>query len=93
MSEQNIFELIKDNKELSSLPQVLAEVIRVADDDDSSAGDIAEVIMKDPALSARILRIVNSPFYGSMREISSINQSVVTLGTRAVKALAPLPVV
>jgi len=88
MSEQNIFELIKDNKELSSLPQVLAEVIRVADDDDSSAGDIAEVIMKDPALSARILRIVNSPFYGSMREISSINQSVVTLGTRAVKALA-----
>ena len=88
MSEQNIFELIKDNKELASLPQVLAEVIRVADDDDSSAGDIAEVIMKDPALSARILRIVNSPFYGSMREISSVNQSVVTLGTRAVKALA-----
>ncbi len=88
MTEQNIFDFIRDNPELRSLPQVLAEVIRVADDDESSMSDIAEVIMKDPSLTARVLRIVNSPFYGSMREIGTINQAVITLGTRAVKALA-----
>jgi HD-like signal output (HDOD) protein len=88
MSEERIFELLKDCKELASLPQVLAEVIRVADKEDSSAGDIGQVILKDPALSARILRVVNSPFYGPVRGISTINQAVVTLGIRAVKALA-----
>ena len=88
MSEKHIFDLLKDCKELSSLPQVLAEVIRVTDQEDSSAGDIAQVILKDPALSARILRVVNSPFYGPVRGISTINQAVVTLGIRAVKALA-----
>jgi HD-like signal output (HDOD) protein len=88
MSEERIFELLKDCKELSSLPQVLAEVIRVSDDEDSSASDIADVILKDPPLSARILRVVNSSFYGQTRAISTINQAVVTLGIRAVKALA-----
>ena len=88
MSEERIFDLLKDCKELSSLPQVLAEVIRVTDSEDSTAGDIADVILKDPPLSARILRVVNSPFYGPVRGISTINQAVVTLGIRAVKALA-----
>ncbi len=88
MSEERIFDLLKDCKELSSLPQVLAEVIRVTDSEDSTAGDIADVILKDPPLSARILRVVNSPFYGPVRGISTINQAVVTLGMRAVKALA-----
>ncbi len=88
MSEERIFDLLKDCKELSSLPQVLAEVIRVTDNEDSSARDIAEVILKDPPLSARILRVVNSPYYGPARTISTVNQAVVTLGIRAVKALA-----
>lgn len=88
MSEEQIFDLLKDCKELSSLPQVLAEIIRVADSEDSTASDIANVILKDPPLSARILRVVNSPFYGPVRSISTVNQAVVTLGIRAVKALA-----
>jgi HD-like signal output (HDOD) protein len=88
MSEEHIFELLKDNKELSSLPQVLVEVIRVVEDAQASASDIANVILKDPALCARVLRIVNSPYYGPVREVSTINQAVVTLGVRAVKALA-----
>ena len=88
MPEEQVFDLIKDNKELSSLPQVLAEVIRVTNNEDSSAKELADVILKDPALTARVLRIVNSPFYGPIREISTVNQAVVTLGIRAIKALA-----
>ncbi|MFH1701095.1 MAG: HDOD domain-containing protein [Candidatus Zixiibacteriota bacterium] len=88
MSEEQIFDLLKGNRELASLPQVLAEIIRVADDDNSTAGALANVIMKDPSLTARLLRVVNSPFYGPTREIATVNQSVVAMGMRSVKAMA-----
>ncbi|UCE25610.1 MAG: HDOD domain-containing protein [Candidatus Zixiibacteriota bacterium] len=80
--------ILEDHKELSSLPQTLAEVLRVTRDDRSSAQDLAEVLMRDPALTAKILRVVNSPFYGMNREITTLTQAVVTLGIRAVSALA-----
>ncbi|NOY88583.1 MAG: HDOD domain-containing protein [FCB group bacterium] len=80
--------LLEEHKELSSLPQTLAEVLRVTKDDVSSAKDLSSVISKDPALTAKLLRIVNSPYYGAGREITTLTQAVVTLGTRAVTALA-----
>jgi len=80
--------ILEDHKELASLPQTLAEVLRVTRDDNSSAQDLAEVLMRDPALTAKILRVVNSPFYGMSREVTTLTQAVVTLGIRAVSALA-----
>lgn len=80
--------LIGDHKELSSLPQTLSEVIRITRDETSSANDLAEVIMKDPALTTKVLRVVNSPFFGVRKEITTLTQAVVTLGMRAVSALA-----
>jgi len=80
--------IIEDHKELSSLPQTLAEVLKVIKDEKSSAQDLAKVLSCDPAMTAKILRIVNSPFYGASREITTLTQAVVTLGTRAVSALA-----
>ncbi|MFH1373582.1 MAG: HDOD domain-containing protein [bacterium] len=85
----DIFQTILDeHQELSSLPQTLVEVLRVAGDEDSSAGDLADVLRRDPALTVRILRTVNSPFYGAGREISSVRQGVMMLGIRAVTAIA-----
>ena len=80
--------ILEDHQELSSLPQTLAEVVRITRDDRSSANDLAEIIMRDPALTAKVLRIVNSPFYGARSEITTLTQAVVTLGMRAVSALA-----
>ncbi|MCB2230703.1 HDOD domain-containing protein [bacterium] len=88
MDKEVITKILDDNKELLSLPQTLAEVIRVTRKEDFSAGQLAEVLMRDPALTAKILRIVNSPFYGMTREVTSMTQAVVTLGTRQVTALA-----
>ncbi|MCK4574237.1 MAG: HDOD domain-containing protein [candidate division Zixibacteria bacterium] len=85
----DIFEqILKDHHELSSLPQTLSEVIRVIKDETSSAQDLATVLSRDPALSVKVLRIVNSPFYGVTREVTTLTQAVVTIGTRAVSALA-----
>jgi putative nucleotidyltransferase with HDIG domain len=77
-----------DTLKLYSLPQTLAEVIRVVSDDNSSADDLAGVLMKDPALTTKVLRVVNSPFYGVGRQIGTVSQAVVTLGMRQVTALA-----
>ncbi|UCD63887.1 MAG: HDOD domain-containing protein [Candidatus Zixiibacteriota bacterium] len=80
--------ILEDHKELASLPQTLAEVIRVTRDDTSSAQDLAEVLGRDPALTAKVLRVVNSPYYGAGREITTLTQAVVMLGLRTVSALA-----
>lgn len=87
MSGDLYIRILEDHKELSSLPQTLAEVLRVIQDDNASAHDLAEVIMRDPALTAKLLRVVNSPFYGMSREVTTLSQAVVTLGMRAVSAL------
>ena len=73
---------------LSTLPAVMAEIVRVCDDPNSSLSDLGDIIMHDPALTARMLKVVNSPFYGRMQEVSSIRQAVVTLGAARVKSLA-----
>ncbi len=85
----DLFEqILKEHKELASLPQTLAEVLRVLRDENASTGDVAEVISRDPALTAKLLRIVNSPYYGAGREITTVKQAAQTMGTRAISALA-----
>lgn len=88
MSEVNVFERIREKNEISSLPQVLAEVIRISDREDVGSHELADIILRDPALTAALLRVVNSPLYSRTRKITTINQAVITLGGRAVKALA-----
>jgi putative nucleotidyltransferase with HDIG domain len=83
-----IFEqILNDHKELSSLPQTLSEVLRLVQDETTSATQMGQVIQRDPALTAKILRLVNSPYYGG-REVASVSQAIMTVGIRAVTALA-----
>ncbi len=79
--------IIDDHKELTSLPQTLTEVLRILKDENSNSSELANVISRDPALTAKMLRIVNSPYYGAGREISTLSQAVMVLGYRAVSAL------
>lgn len=88
MSPDIFKKLLEDNKELSSLPQIIIEVVNVANNPDASVADLAGIIKKDPALTAKLLRIVNSPYYGQTRAITTIHQAVVTVGLRTVTAVA-----
>lgn len=86
---QDIFDkIIRDHPELSSLPQTLTKVLEVVRRDDSTAQDLADVIIVDPALTVKLLRIVNSPYYGASRKINTVTQAVMTMGYRALAALA-----
>ena len=80
--------IVADRGELLALPQTLAEVLRLVRDEGSTADDLAAAITRDPALTAKVLRIVNSAFYDMGRRIGSMTQAVMTLGMRQITELA-----
>jgi putative nucleotidyltransferase with HDIG domain len=78
---------VKGLSTLPTLPGVAKNISRMVEDKNSSASDIGELISKDQVLSARILRLVNSPVYGFPGRISSITHALVLLGFNVVKGL------
>lgn len=82
-----IRERITDSANLPTLPAAAMYILKLADDDKTDLGELAATIEKDPALSLKVLRAVNSPFYGIPQKVSTVSQAVVLLGLHAVKAL------
>ena len=74
--------------ELPTLPRIFLKMNEIIAMPNSSANDIAGVISKDTSLSARILRIVNSAFYGFPSRIDSVSRAVAIIGTRQLGTLA-----
>jgi putative nucleotidyltransferase with HDIG domain len=72
---------------LPTLSPVLALVVSMLEQDSSSTRQLAAVIEKDQALCARILRLVNSPFYGFPHRIASVSHAITLLGFNVVKGL------
>lgn len=65
---------------LPPLPAVALRVMQVAQDPKASASDLAMVVSSDPGLSGRILRVVNSAAYRRSREVTSVQEALVTIG-------------
>ena len=64
------------------------KIIDLVQQDEVNMDEIADTIKHDPALSTKILKTVNSSFYGQPKTISSINQALIVLGLNSVKTLA-----
>lgn len=79
---------IKEISHIATLPEITIKIIKLVEDPNSSAQDLNKVITNDPALGARILKVVNSAFYGLPGQIGSINRAIVLLGLNAVKNIA-----
>lgn len=73
---------------LPSLPTAVVELMTTIDRDDVDTDAIARKIAQDQGLSARILRVANSPFYGQSKRVATIGDAVVVLGLRAVRTMA-----
>lgn len=73
--------------ELPSLPVIIAELNQLMSDPRTTAPKLATVIMKDPAITARVLKIVNSAFFGFPKRIESVNQAIVALGFNTVRSI------
>jgi len=86
--EQAVNNALKEISHIATLPEVTLRIIELVEDPSSTAQDLHEVISNDPALCSRILKVVNSSFYGLPGQIASINRAIVMLGLNAVKNIA-----
>ena len=82
------YKLIRNDVDLPSLPIVYGQINETIKKPTSSAYDIGNVISKDAGLSARLLKIVNSTFYGFPSKIDTLSRAVTIVGTRQLSTLA-----
>jgi two-component system, cell cycle response regulator len=78
---------IHDCPNLPSLPSIAVQILDLAAKPNVDIAEIARLISKDPALSTKILRTVNSSFYGRSQAVSTVSHSLVILGLQSVKTL------
>ncbi len=85
---QEVKDRVLTSTRLPSLPTIAVEVIDLVKQEDADIKQIAATIQNDPALSSKILKTVNSSFYGQAYSISTVSHALVVLGLKAVKTLA-----
>ncbi|HBA72359.1 MAG: HD family phosphohydrolase [Geobacteraceae bacterium GWC2_55_20] len=79
--------IIMDTRTLPTLPNVISKLNALSDNDKASVQEMARIVSSDQVLSARILRLANSPSYGFYR-VSTISNAMILLGVNVVKSLA-----
>lgn len=80
--------IVNRTTELRPLRSVALRAIAMAQDERTAAMDLAAVISSDQALTAKLLRLSNSPYYGYARRISNVREAVILLGMRTVRSVA-----
>lgn len=87
-SEPQVNEAVSKLTTIGTLPEVTVRIIKTVEDPKSSAVQLHKIVSNDPALVTRILKVVNSSFYGLPGQIASIERAIVLLGLNGVKNLA-----
>ncbi|MDD3310562.1 HDOD domain-containing protein [Pseudodesulfovibrio sp.] len=80
--------IVKHESELASFPDIYFRIREVLADERASADAIARVVGTDVSLAAKLLKLVNSPFYGFPQEIDSVSRAVALVGHRELSTLA-----
>lgn len=81
---KNLKDIIASIKKLPPMPEIMGKVLRIADDPTISAKEIIDVIKFDQSITANVLHLCNSSYYGLSRKISSLSEAVVYLGNQTV---------
>jgi putative nucleotidyltransferase with HDIG domain len=89
--ERNAGEMVPEIRaglsQLPPLPNVVADLLREIQNENSTASSIAQIVAIDPALCASILRTVNSAAMGLTRKITAVNEAISFLGVNTVKSV------
>lgn len=80
-------DLVARNVKLVSLPEVCMQVQALADSPHTTAADVGEVVGKDTALTARLLKLVNSAYFSLPRKIDTVTRAVNMIGMRELRNL------
>ena len=87
LRSDRIKSLIAQMHALPSMPSVLQELFEAIGKDDASLEEIGEIIARDMAMTAKLLQLVNSGFFGLQAEVTTSSEAVCYLGVETVKAL------
>ena len=81
-------EVVEQTSRLNPLPATTAQVLALSQDADISAKDFEAVVATDTALTARLLRMANSAYYGQQRQIASVHRAIVLIGLSQLRSVA-----
>lgn len=87
ISNPELLELVSSAGQLPAPPKMWQDLNAVLEDRNSDVADVAEVIQRDPAIAAQVLRLVNSAFFGVARQVTRLEDAVALLGLAMVRAL------
>ena len=78
---------LREVKNLPTLPGIVIKLTQMAEDPDTSTEQMGRMISKDHILAVKLLKLVNSAFYGFPQRISSLNSAIILLGINVIKSL------
>ena len=87
MISEDLQKRVRTLRSLPTLPTVVQKLTQMVDVPKANISEVADLIAHDQVLSAKVLRMVNSPFYGFPGRIASITHALVLLGFNAVKGI------
>jgi len=87
LDDESLKKIVSQIESLPSLPAIYSEILDEMHSDDPSIKKISAIIAKDPSMTAKILQVVNSVFFGLTRKISIPQEAVMLLGLNTIKSL------
>jgi HD-like signal output (HDOD) protein len=88
IDQDQLQSMLSKFEELPTIPEILFQILKILDDPDSGASDLAEVVRLDAPLTARILRLANSPYYSTRGDMTDIHRCIAVLGYRTIRQVA-----
>lgn len=88
LSQEKLREITGGMTNLPSLPELYLEITEALQSPSTSSNRIAEIASKDPSLSAKLLQIANSAFFGFSRKVYSVEEAIQLLGIGVIQSLA-----
>ncbi len=83
----NIDDIISEIDTLKPIPPVAAQIMALVEDENTSMSDVAELIIYDPSLTASLLKICNSAYFGLARQVNSVRDAITLLGLEQIVEL------
>ena len=88
MNADKVIEYIKSMNDLSTIPTLMAKIVRVLNDTESEGRELLKLISHDHSLAEKVVRVANSSFFGHSGEVRDINQAIMLLGYDRIKSIS-----
>ena len=88
MVSQSIVDFLQQADELELFPSAAVRIREIVENEETSLLDLEQAVALDPLLSAQVVKLANSPFYGMRREVASLSQALFVLGFDTTRDIA-----